>query len=289
MSDILTTLKNTVLKPYIYKVTNQETGMYYIGSQCRGKTVGVNYFTSSHNKEFREDFKNYGEEKYKIEIIKEFDDPDECVRVENYMIRDHMQLKDGLCLNRFYCCGGKRIFSMVGLHHSEDARKKMSRAHKGRPSPKKGIPLSEETRKRISITKKGIPLSEENRKRISEALKGQPSPHKGFHHTEETRKRISIANKGFHHTEETRKRISIANKGSHRSEDVRKKMSEAHKGSLHSEETRKRISEANKRKISVEGTSFCSITSASKYYNVSTTTIRLWIKNKKHNAFYIEK
>src|SRR5574344_1789096 len=96
-------MKNTSRNPYIYKVTNLETGKYYIGSQCSGKTIGVNYFTSSTNKEFKEDFKNYGEEKYKIVIIKEFIDPDECVRVENYMIRDHMLLKDGLCLNKFYC------------------------------------------------------------------------------------------------------------------------------------------------------------------------------------------
>ena len=188
MSDILTTLKNTSLKPYIYKVTNFETGRYYIGSQCRGKIIGVNYFTSSTNKEFREDFKNYREEKYKIEIIKEFEDPEECGRAENYIIRNYMLLKDGLCLNRFYCCNNKKIFSAVGLHHSE-----------------------------------------------------------------ETRKRISEANKGFHH----------------------------------SEETRKRISEAHKIKISIKDITFDSITAASQYYNVYKSTIRYWIKTKKHNTNYI--
>ena len=174
----ITTLKNSSRKPYIYKVTNLETHQYYIGSQCSGKTVGVNYFTSSTNKAFLEGFKTYGEGKYKIEIIKEFEDPDECVHAENYMIRDHMQLKDELCLNRACCCGGEKIFSMVGLHHSEETRKRISETQKGRPSPKQGIPLPEETKQKMSRAhkgqspwNKGIPRPEETRKKLSEASK----------------------------------------------------------------------------------------------------------------------
>ena len=169
-------MKNTSRKPYIYKVTNLETHQYYIGSQCIGKTIGVNYFTSSTNKEFMDDFKNYREEKYKIEIIKEFDDSDECGRVENYIIRNYMLKRDGLCLNRFYCCNGKKVFSRVGTHGWN-----------------KGIPRSEETKQKISLTHKGTHHSEEARKRISTALKGHPSWSKGTHHSEEARKKISTA------------------------------------------------------------------------------------------------
>ena len=158
MTDILSTPKKPSRKPYIYKVTNFETGQYYIGSQCIGKTVGVNYFTSSTNKEFWEDFKTYGEEKYKITIIKSFTDPDECVHAENYMIRDHMQLKDGLCLNRAYFCGDEKVFSRLGTHHSEETKQKMRVA-------KKGFHNSEETRKKMSRAKKGRPAT--NRIKIS--------------------------------------------------------------------------------------------------------------------------
>ena len=149
-------MKNTYRKPYIYKVTNLETHQYYIGSQCIGKIVGMNYFTSSYNKEFREDFKAH-KEKYKIEIIKEFEefvDPKECVRVENYIIRNHMQLKDGLCLNRSYHCNGEKVFSRVGTHHSEEAKHKMSMAHKGHPTWKKGMHHSEEAKQKMSIAHK---------------------------------------------------------------------------------------------------------------------------------------
>ena len=154
-------MKNTFRKPYIYKVTNLETGRYYIGSQCIGKIIGVNYFTSSTDKNFREDFKNYREEKYKIEIIKEFEDPDECGRVENYIIRNYMLKKDGLCLNRSYRCGGEKVFSALGTHHAPW---------------NKGIPPSEETRKKLSEAHKGQSPSEETRKRMSETHKGIPSP-----------------------------------------------------------------------------------------------------------------
>ena len=207
-------MKNTSRKPYIYKVTNPETGQYYIGSQCSGKIVGMNYFTSSTNKEFKEGFKTYGEKKYKIEIIKEFEDPKECVRAENYIIRNYMQKRDGLCLNRFYCCNNKRIFSHVGTHHSE------------------------ETRKRISGAKKGI------------------------HPSEETKQKISEANKGSQHSEETKQKMSIALKGR---------------------------PAPNRIKISFQGEIFNSLTEAARCYNVSESSINLWLKNKKFNAFYIEK
>ena len=150
-------MKNTSRKPYIYKVTNLETGQYYIGSQCRGLLIGENYFTSSTNKKFRDGFKNYGEEKYEITIIKSFTDPKECVNAENLMIRDHMLLKDGLCLNKFYCCNNKKIFSTVGTHGwnkgipwSEETKRKMSIASKGQSPWNKGQSPSEKTRKKMS-------------------------------------------------------------------------------------------------------------------------------------------
>ena len=136
-----------------------------------------------------DDFKNYREEKYKIEIIKEFEDPDECGRAENYMIRDHMLLKDGLCLNRACCCGGEKVFSTVGTHHSEETRKKIGLAQQGRHH-------SEEVKQKISRARKGQSLSEETRKKQSEALKGRQAWNKGRSPSEETRKKQSEALKG---------------------------------------------------------------------------------------------
>lgn len=249
MPDIMSTLKNTSRKPYIYKVTNFETGQYYIGSQCSGKTIGVDYFTSSWNKEFKEDFKNYGGEKYEITIIKEFSDPKECIKAENYIIRNFMKLKDNLCLNRAYVCNNKKIFSRIGLapwckgrHLSEEHKKKLSGALKGHHIP-------DETKRKISTARKGTPL------------------------TEATKQKMSITLKGRHLSAEIKQKMSLAHKGTHLSEEYKKKLSEA----------------AKRQKISIGGNFFNSITEAARSHNVSGTTIRYWVKKNKYNAFYIKK
>ena len=187
------------MKPYIYKVTDKVTGEFYIGSQCRGLSIGKNYFTSSTNKTFRNKFKS-NPCQFEIKIIGTFTNPQTCVLQENIFIKDN--LKNPLCLNRCYTIGKNRQFNSngnafnKGRHHSEETRKKMSVAHKGRVSPNKGIHLSEETkrklseinkkrhiseetRKRISEAKRGKPRSEETKKKLSEILKGKPSPNKG--------------------------------------------------------------------------------------------------------------
>ena len=63
--------------------------------------------------------------------------------------------------------------SRLGKKASEETRLKQSLAKKGKPSPKKGKKLSEETKKKISesVKKSQKPLTDEQRKKISEASK----------------------------------------------------------------------------------------------------------------------
>lgn len=90
--------------------------------------------------------------------------------------------------------GGEYGFS--GMHHSAEARKKMSESHKGKTSPRKGVHLSPETRRKLSESHKGkIPWS-----------------------------------KGKHPSPETLRKMSQSRKGVRLSPEVRKKMSESHKG-----------------------------------------------------------
>jgi endogenous inhibitor of DNA gyrase (YacG/DUF329 family) len=93
-----------------------------------------------------------------------------------------------------------------GKHHSEETKKKMSDAQKGKNNHNYGKHLSEEIKKKMS------------------------DANKGKHHSEKTRKKISDANKGKHFSEDTRKKISKAKKGKHRSEETKKKISDANKG-----------------------------------------------------------
>lgn len=55
---------------------------------------------------------------------------------------------------------------MYGKHLSEEAKRKMSVSLKGRT-------FSEETRKKMSEARKGIKLSEETKKKMSESQKGK--------------------------------------------------------------------------------------------------------------------
>ena len=88
-----------------------------------------------------------------------------------------------------------------GFKHSEETRKKMSEAQKGKNHPMYEKTLSEEHKKKISESLKGKTLSAKIRKKMSEAQKG-----KTF--SEETRKKISKSLKGKTLSEETRKKIS---------------------------------------------------------------------------------
>ena len=114
-----------------------------------------------------------------------------------------------------------------GKRMSEESRRKMSEARKGKLSPNKGKKLSDETKRRISEACKGHKHSEEARRKISEVMKGHKT-------SEETRRKIGTANKGRktwitgkQHSEETRRKISKALKGKKPSEDTKRKLSEA--------------------------------------------------------------
>ena len=80
---------------------------------------------------------------------------------------------------------------MKGVTRSEETKKKISEANKGRITWNKGLTLSEETRKKMSEAKKGKIVSEETRKKMSEA-------HKGLTLSAETRRKLSEAAKRRH-------------------------------------------------------------------------------------------
>jgi group I intron endonuclease len=90
------------------------------------------------------------------------------------------------------------------ITHGEDYRLKLSNSAKkkyenGYINPRKGVKLSEETKKKMSDAQKGEKnhmfgkkQSEETKRKKSESLKGKK-------HTEETKRKISEANKGEKH------------------------------------------------------------------------------------------
>ena len=89
-------------------------------------------------------------------------------------------------------------------------------------------------REHNSLHRKGKPLSEETRKKLSEANKGKQlgkdNQFYGKKHSEETKKKMAEANKGKKMSEESKKKNSEAHIGKHPSEETKKKLREAKKG-----------------------------------------------------------
>ena len=90
----------------------------------------------------------------------------------------------------------------------------------------KGFKHTEESKKKMSISRKGHFISEETKRKISESEKGK-------YVSDETGKKISEANKGRKFSEETKRKLRLAkkikptwNKGLKLSEEHRKKLSE---------------------------------------------------------------
>lgn len=230
--------------PYIYKVVDKETKEFYIGSQCRGKTIGVDYFTSSKNKDFRKKFES-DTSKFEISIICVLSDVETCLRMENEIIYNNMYIVDELgnrksnllCLNRHCNYNGEHLFSTFGVKQSEETKRKRAESNRGKKR-------SEETIKKLKDSNKS--RCEEVRRKISEA-------HKGKKLSEETKRKISEANKN--RPEEMKRRFSQINKGRVFSEERKRRLSELLKGEKNpmygthlSEECKRKIRETNIRK-----------------------------------------
>ncbi len=85
---------------------------------------------------------------------------------------------------------------MYRKHHSKEARKRMSIAHKGTLCGEKNPAKRLEVKEKISKARIGMHFSEETKKRISEGHKGQTSWMKGKRHTEEAKRKLSLSHKG---------------------------------------------------------------------------------------------
>lgn len=82
-----------------------------------------------------------------------------------------------------------------GKKHSKEAKKKMSLAKLGKPSPRKGVTLSTNTKEKLRKANIGKTLSENHKKKISEGMKKSNHPfhnlsHPFFHARVKTNKHL---------------------------------------------------------------------------------------------------
>jgi len=140
---------------------------------------------------------------------------------------------------------------MLGKHHTEETKRKMSEIHMGHP-------VSTESRQRISLAKLGKKLSEEIKRKISEAhlgrKRGPPTEehkrkmseaHLGKQHTEESKSKMRGRIGTFlgrNHTEESKRKIS-ANSGRRGKPGTMLSKPGTMLGKHHTEETKKKMRE----------------------------------------------
>jgi len=130
----------------IYRIENIKNGKFYIGSaKCIRKRfnehIGKLKLGTHPNRFFQNAFNKHGIEAFRAFQIQTVDDLAELIIVEQLFLD---KLYDGqkLCYNICPTAG-----SALGRKHTEDTKRKISQAHKGKT-------LSRETRQKISEAKK---------------------------------------------------------------------------------------------------------------------------------------
>ena len=149
-------------------------------------------------------------DKSRIIFLKENLTEQEAFKHEIYMIAvlGRKDLGTGILRNK--TDGGE---GSSGAVRSEEFRRNLSEAFKGKNNPQYGKPRSEETKRKLS-----------------EKKKGENNPNYGKSPSEETKRKQSEAKKGKSKSEETKRKMSEGKKGKSRSEETKRKLSKAKKG-----------------------------------------------------------
>lgn len=193
-----------------------------------------------HSSKLQYHYNKYGEDDLEFSILEECGKDDLLKTEQKYLDLSHPY---------FNCCP---VAGAAGL-----GRAPWNKGKTGLPN--KGIPRTEEAKKKMSEARKGIPAWNKGKKcpqlvgKGTGFQKGAVSCRKGVHLSDETKKKISIAREGKKMSEETKKKISeILSgdknpfRGKHHSETARAKMVVAWtRREPASEETRRKMSIAH--------------------------------------------
>lgn len=199
---------------YVYLTTNTLNGKVYVG-QHKAEVFDNRYKGSGDA--LLAALRKYGQDNFLVEMIDTADTKEQLDRKEIYWIEKFRSTHE--CYN--IARGGAGV---GGIIHTEETRRRMSEAHKRWASipenkaklseRQTGKSLSEETRKKISAANRGKHSSTKGKKnpKVSIALKGRKRPD------------ISAALIG-----KKRPDIAESNRRRKVSDETRRKMSEAHK------------------------------------------------------------
>lgn len=167
----------------IYKVTNGENDMSYIGQTTKSleKRKKVHVIMCNHTDlYFHRALKKYGIDNFKWEIIKRCKNKDDLDHWEKYfIIKNKTKIPNGYNMTS----GGEGTLDII---ITDAKRKKLRMAHLGKKLSKQhrerisisglGRKASEESKRKQSIAHKGKTLSMEHRRKLSEIHKKRWNP-----------------------------------------------------------------------------------------------------------------
>lgn len=152
---------------------------------------------------------------FKADIAARWDTEKDAFEHEKFLISCFRQM--GFDLVNF-TDGGE---GASGCKQSEETKRKRAASLKGR----KGAKMSDENRLKLSLlmkgkspTNKGVPATEEAKKKLSIAKTGSK-------HSQKTKEKMSLAQKGKQKSIETRLKMSLSKKGRVLSAETREKIS----------------------------------------------------------------
>lgn len=247
------------MKGYIYAHISPKN-KYYIGQTIRNlndrfSKDGLGYKTQPN---FYRAIEKYGWDNFKHIILEEVETNSKQELIdklnkleEEYIIKFNSIIPNGYNIR---AGGNKDINEISKLKISQALKDKpksdkhkehLSNSHKGQVPWMLGKHHSEETKKKLSESHKGKKLSEEHKRKISEASKGRRL---GISLSDEHKQKISNSKRGVKLSEQARKNISKGKLGIKKSEVTKQRMSDAKKGIIFTEEHKNKLSESHKGK-----------------------------------------
>jgi group I intron endonuclease len=190
--------------PGIYIFTNLINGKVYVG-----ETLNIERRIPEHlsktNQIIHRAIRKYGVENFKVEVyyLPDFKEKDLVELQDQLIIKFNCLLPKGY--NACYGQGGSsgRIFT-------EETRSKMSNSAKSKP------PVSEETKRKISIANKGRTHSVQSKLKMSASQKIRKNlsrkGQKSYVRTAEIRLKMSLAGKGREASDASKEKMSLAKK-----------------------------------------------------------------------------
>ena len=160
---------------YTYRITNTKLKRHYYGVKSCNEhpklNLGIKYFSSSTDKEFKKDQKlNSSDYKYKVIYI--FETREEAMLLE---IKLHNRF-DVACNPNFYnrCKSTCTGFDLTGTKFTQERRIYLSKIQSGRKH-------SDDTKEKIRIKSKGRNHTPESKIKMSESKKGCDNSHSNKH------------------------------------------------------------------------------------------------------------